>query len=430
MEMEGLMQFDFDPQLPALPLAFDRDAVAQLFAEHWPESQGGTPVTIRSCRLQDTKYQPATRCVTTYELLVERPGRAPQQTIGVLEITPAGPAHRLYDDDPRLPWLAAATDSAGMRERFAALLAQAPDVPTVESCAITPVRYKPGSRCVFRYDLRTTAGEQTYFGKLVAKGADQLLATIAALHQASQLAPAMPRILQPLAYWPDVQMLIQSAVAGRAELNTLAFDPALDAAVRERWLRDAGVRLAALHSSAGTDAPTRSFDDDVAELREYCAPMASVDAPLAARYADILEQLAAAAHGQNAATSVASHGAFRTDQFMIEDDQLVMIDLDGFCWADPARDLGNFLAYLRWKAIRNPQQAPFIERAGRVFLDGYLTARPTPAPGWLALYQADSLLKIAGRRYRSLTAKEWHLVPQLLDSAAQSLAPLEPLSFK
>jgi Phosphotransferase enzyme family len=424
--MEDMMvqRFDFDPQLPALPLAFDRDAVAQLFAERWPEPSDGTPVAIRTCRLQDTKYQPATRCVTTYELLVERPGSSPRQTIGVLEITPAGPAHRLYDNDPRLPWLAAANDPAGMRERFAALLAQAPDAPAVEACAITPIRYKPGSRCVFRYDLRTAAGEQTYFGKLVAKGADQLLATIAALHQASQLAPDMPRILQPLAYWPDVQMLIQSAVAGGAELNTLAFDATVDVALRERWLRDAGVRLAALHSSAGADAPTHSFDDDMAELREYCAPMARVDAPLAARYTDLIEQIAAAAHGQNAATRVASHGAFRTDQFMIEDEQLVMIDLDGFCWADPARDLGNFLAYLCWKAIRNPQQAAFIERAGRVCLDGYQARRPAPEPGWLALYQADSLLKIAGRRYRSLTAKEWSLVPQLLDSAAQAIAPL------
>src|SRR5439155_25903674 len=161
-----------------------------------------------------------------------------------------------------------------------------------------------------------------------------------------------------------------------------------------------------------------------AELREYCAPMASVDAPLAARYADILEQLAAAAHGQNAATSVASHGAFRTDQFMIEDDQLVMIDLDGFCWADPARDLGNFLAYLSWKAIRNPQQAAFIEQAGQVFLDGYMTSRAAPDRPWLAIYQADSLLKLAGRRYRSLTAKEWPLVPQLLDAALDTLSAL------
>ena len=46
--MEGVMvqRFDFDPQLPALPLAFDRDAVAQLFAECWPEPQAGAPVTI------------------------------------------------------------------------------------------------------------------------------------------------------------------------------------------------------------------------------------------------------------------------------------------------------------------------------------------------------------------------------------------------
>ena len=97
-----------------------------------------------------------------------------------------------------------------------------------------------------------------------------------------------------------------------------------------------------------------------------------------------------------------------------------MIDLDGFCWADPARDLGNFLAYLVWKAIRNPQQAAFIEAAQRLFLDGYRARRPLPDQPWLAIYQAASLLKIAGRRFRSLTVKEWPLVPRLLDAACQT----------
>src|SRR2546423_12460470 len=122
--------FDFDPQLPALPLAFDRAAVARLFEERWPGPPAtDAPIKIASCQLQDTKYQPSARCVTTYRLLVERPGGAPWQTIGVVEIGPTGPAHRLYDDDLRLPWLAAACDPAAMRERFATLLADADAEP-------------------------------------------------------------------------------------------------------------------------------------------------------------------------------------------------------------------------------------------------------------------------------------------------------------
>ena len=64
--------FGFDPQLPTLPLAFDLDAVAHLFAEQWPGD--GEPLIISKVKLQDTKYQPHARCVTTYALTAERPG--------------------------------------------------------------------------------------------------------------------------------------------------------------------------------------------------------------------------------------------------------------------------------------------------------------------------------------------------------------------
>jgi hypothetical protein len=300
-----------------------------------------------------------------------------------------------------------------MRRRFAALLGDG----AVESCAVTPVRYKPAARCVFRYEL-SGPGRRVVFGKLLAEGGDQLMATVGALHAASAAARDMPRIPQPLAFWPDVRMLVQPEVAGGAELNDLAFDPAQDQGVRERWLGEAGARLAGLHA-ANVAGPPRTLADDLDELREYIAPMALPRPALAQRYQALVAQVAAQTDTP-ASAPVASHGAFRTDQFMIEGDRLVMIDLDGFCWAEPERDLGNFLAYLGWKAIRRPHDTAFIEHAGRLFLDGYRRAATAPSERRLALYQAASLLKIAGRRFRSLTVKEWPLVPQLLD-AAQAL---------
>jgi len=385
---------DFDPQLPDLALAFDRAAVARLFAERWPGP--GSPPAIVGVKPQDTKYQPSQRLVTTYELLTER-GAARERTFGVAEITPGGVALRLYDRDTRLPWLADAVDAEGMRRRFAGLL------PGTEilSCAVAPVRYRAGVRCVFRYDLQTPAGRQVFFGKLLAEGGEQLLATVEALHAASIADERLPRIPRPLAYWPDIHMLIQPEVAGGAELNDLAFDQAQDEATRARWLRAAGARLAGLHA-AQVGGPPRTLADDLAELREYIAPIAQPNPQLAQRYTAAVERIAAGAGAASA--RVASHGAFRTDQYLIEDGELTMIDLDGFCWAEPERDLGNFLAYLRWKAIRKPQDAAFIERVGQLFLAGYMAARPAPDAGWLTLYQADSMLKIVGRRFRSLTA--------------------------
>jgi aminoglycoside phosphotransferase (APT) family kinase protein len=411
---------DFDARLPLLRQAFDRELVVQRFEQEWPAAQPA-PRKVLSCRLQDTKYQPSVRCTTIYQLMLEPADGAPTQTIGVLEVSPQGLAHRLYSDDPRLPWLQAATDPAGMRERFATLLADQGGASFGE-CAVTPVRYHAGARCVFRYDLRGPAGERTLFGKLIGQGAELAMSTVAALHQASAAAPNMPRILQPQAFWPDLHLLVQPEVSGRAELNDLAFDPAVDRAARERWLHRAGQCLAGLHQVAGIDGPPRTLHDDLGELEEYIAPIEAVDAQLAARYGDALAAMQALAARHTQAAPVASHGAFRTDQFMIDGDELVMIDLDGFCWASPARDLGNYLAYLRWKQIRQPARAALIERAGELLLEGYRQEAPAPGPQELAIYEAASMLKIAGRRYRSLTVKEWHLVPALLDAAERTIA--------
>jgi hypothetical protein len=49
-------------------------------------------------------------------------------------------------------------------------------------------------------------------------------------------------------------------------------------------------------------------------------------------------------------------------------------------------------------------------------MEGYAAAASARR---LAIYEADSLLKIAGRRYRSLTVKEWHLVPRLVEAAEE-----------
>lgn len=399
----------FDPLLPDLPLVHDLAAVGRLFEGRWEAE--GRPAQVRSAKLQDVKYQPGRRCVATYALGTEGAG-GDWQTIGVVELTPDGPACRLYDDDPQLPAIREAADPARMAPRFAGLLGG-----VVTSCDAAPVRYRPGVRCVFRYEVETRRTRQVVFGKLLGAGASELVATLEALHRASRERPAMPRVLPPVAYWPELGLVAQAEVAGRAELNDLAFRAEGDAAAREGWLRDAGARLAALHALTEVAGPRRSMQDDLDELREYVAPVAAADEALARRYGAALERLAAQIGGRDEPALVASHGAFRTDQFMIDGDQLVMIDLDGFCWANPARDVGNFGAYLRWKAVRQPHNTALIARAGELFVEGYRAAGGAVDAGWLAAYQADSLLKIAGRRYRSLTVKEWPLVPRLLEAA-------------
>lgn len=420
-------RFDFDEQLPDLPLAFDMEAVRALFEEHLlSQSQASGPSgTVSVARMQDAKYQPSRRCVTTYEIRVDEPGEEPRQTIGVLEINPDKMVTRYYPSDPKLPWLAPATDPEGMRQRFATITDHG-SFENISQVGINPVRYKPGLHCVFKYQVESPQGVKTYFAKLFAGDADQLIKTISALYEASLTVAGMPRVLPPVAYWPELQMIVQPAVVDGVEFTKHIYDPQLSPEEREYWMRRGGECLAALHSCA-VPGEVRTLAQDLEDLEDYLEAMQKVKPELADRYAEAIQAIVKKMDGLNEPDPVPSHGAMRTDQYLIQNRELVLIDLDGFCWSNPARDLGNFLAYLCWKAIRQPEHGAFVESAGRVFLDGYLDARPdldsSPKVDvrWLSLYQAASLLKIAGRRFRSLTFREWPLVIHLIDAANAAL---------
>lgn len=234
-------------------------------------------------------------------------------------------------------------------------------------------------------------------------------------------------------------MVVQAAVVG-AELHNAAFDKQFPEALRVDWLWAVGRTSAALHGLAGHGSPAAALFaelalpqptllDDLADLGEYCPAIRQANPSLADWFETVVAAITALCRQAHEVTPVLSHGALRTDQFMLaagygangtgRNDRLALIDLDGVCWANPARDLGNFQAYLTWKAMRQPDHAAFIQQAQHAFLAGYAALGALPDQEWINLYQAASLLKILGRRYTGLTVQEWPLTEQLLKQAVQ-----------
>ncbi len=421
-------RFDFDDQLPDLPNAFDFDEVAslferKLFASNALQDQAGV---LNIKKLQDLKYRPSERCVSTYEMIIGKADNFPVRTIGVLEFTPEGVLPRVYTDDNRLPWLALATDMNEMQKRFSELPSYDQPLKLLE---IFPVRYKPELHCVIRYTVQTPSGKELFYGKSFSGNAEQLTKILTDLHQSSQENPDMPLISAPVASWPDLEMILQPAVRDGIEFTHFAYDSKYDAAVREDWMFKAGRALGVFHNNSTAPSESKTVYDDLADLHEYTVIIAKVKADLATKYEEVIQQIITKVDHFKEPKSVASHGAMRTDQFLLQGDRLAMIDLDSYCWANPARDLGNFLAYMCWKAIRQPEHAQFVESAGRAFLEGYLSVQKDIDERWLSVYQAASLLKIAGRRFRSLTYLEWPLVIHLIQAAfaaiTEDLADLE-----
>jgi hypothetical protein len=401
-----------DPRLPTLADAFDRDDLSAEFGRLWGTSEDAAARLRVGARLY-TRYTPEVGCVATYALSPGGGGSGPA-SIGVVEVDPAGTRHRRFADDPSLPGLAIAADGEAMLDR----LRDAFDPGTrVLVCAVSPVRYQPGARCVLRYTLRADGVAFSAFGKLFAEDVEHHAAILSALDHSGAERPEMPRIPGPLAVWPDLGLVVQPAVSGDS-LTSAAMDRSVPASVRGERMHAAGRGLGAFHTGVTAPGPVRTWEDDLEELAAYRSLFAHLTPDLATPTDDLARRLRELARTLPEPPRTASHGAFRTDQVVVAaDGGLAFVDLDGYCWADPARDLANVLSYLEWRAIREEAVAGLVDAATRALLDGYAALAPLPDDRWLRAYRAATMLKIAGRRLRRLAFDEWSALPELVNRA-------------
>lgn len=404
---------DFDEALSLLPVLDDPEAVTRLLA---PDLEAGDLAARRG----DTKYEPGVRAVAGFELTHRRSG---ETRLGAVTVSPGRVDAFPLTRDLRLPRLAQALDPQVVAPRLEPLLTLGvPGGPW----QVRPVRYKPGARCVIRYETATPRGRAVLYGKMLAAGAVRQADVVSGVHQACESVRGAPYVPPVVAVWPDLDLVLQSAVDEALDLHELAGDTAVPPGMRREAFGRAGSAVAALHGCVVPGLAERTLADDLEELRAMTPAVAAVDPGLGASYADATDALERWTD-EPPDPKVTSHGALRTDQMMASGGRLALIDLDTVCRSEPARDLGNLLAYLDWKATRRPALADVLSSVGAAFLEGYAGSRPSPSPHRVALYRAASLVKVAGRRFRSLTVAEWPLVPTLLERARR-LAEAPPLA--
>jgi thiamine kinase-like enzyme len=130
------------------------------------------------------------------------------------------------------------------------------------------------------------------------------------------------------------------------------------------------------------------------------------------------------------------HGSYKPSQLMVRGSAVFLVDFDQFCLADPALDVGYFLAYLRPAGLfyrRAGRRAWFEESAG-IFLSTYLhrLAERGESPATCSgiarrapVFEAALLLKIAARRANRLHSPRPGEVSAVLDEVSRSLASAE-----
>lgn|GEM_PF-836465 len=269
---------------------------------------------------------------------------------------------------------------------------------------VTAVRYRPDQRHVLRYDCRgpdrRIQSGGTLFAKLYKDGEG-----IAAFRVATGIADWVSSsteasAIRPLAHLAKDGLIIYPKLTGAP----LSHFPAARAAAP---LAQAGAVLRALQQ-----APVQLFEDvrphsfagearAVARAAEHVGPLF----PAAGVAIDRILERAAAVEGRlPGEPPVLAHGDYKADHVWVGRSGITLIDFNTCSLADPALDLGKFLADLHWWYAAGGEEQ--LLGAQRNFLEGYGDEIGPVRLLRARLYEVLILTKITVRRVR-LFDRRW-----------------------
>jgi aminoglycoside phosphotransferase (APT) family kinase protein len=290
--------------------------------------------------------------------------------------------------DARLPQLEILQDPAHIGRELERLLTDGP----VEVVRAKVIRYKPGRRCLLRYDVQVgphgDARSETLYAKLFASGrGKEVYERLRAVASAAACGPRVS-IPEAIGYVAPLKLLVQRAVPGQpAHPLLLAGDEAL--AVR---VADA---IHALHRSSVPLQRRHELVDELAPLARRVDRLAAANSVLGMHGRRCLELADLRARGPWSWRWRPVHRDFYHDQVLVHERGLSILDWDDTAMSEPAIDVANFLAHLRLLGLQRAGRpdalddvsAAFVERCHQ--LDGGLD------PVLLRFLQGTTLLRLA-----------------------------------
>jgi thiamine kinase-like enzyme len=357
------------------------------------------------CGVLDMKYEPGDYCTLLYQLDEQIVAghiqwKEEAETPEMAGLIPAlGMQVYPFPMDPWLPGLGRAMDTQVVTR---ALVQALPELSSGEArilrLQITLQRYRPGKRLTLRLDLSlrdARTGElstRRLYGKVYHKP-EKAKSVYEEMQQLSNSAAARQGAIvlaRAAAHLPDLSMVLQEPVGG-VPLEDLfgRLEGAAttgDGRARSSMPR-AAAALAALHTSGISSDRWRTIEDELARFRKRSARVEKLDAGLGRRMGELAAALPAwLDHLPEWGAEISLiHGDCKPSQFLIGSEHVALLDFDHCGMADPANDVGTFLATLRQMAVRQAlksrQPAPAAARGAwllsleKEFLAEYCLAR-------------------------------------------------------
>jgi hypothetical protein len=349
--------------------------------------------------------------------------------------------------DGELPTLVDASDRRRMIDVFRVEFPKVLKRPFfVDSCEIELVSYRRRQRCVLRYTVGgKTAGSDDVrnpivYGKVTASGNETLNSRMLdALRDRVGQPAGLYRFTLPRSFGarPDLQLMLLEALPGTAQIG-----PALKARLRgqppphapplEEMVATCGYVAAMLHRSGVELGRPRTLDDEVAGLLGQIASARQFVPTFGARAQSWLERIAALGAQSEPLKLCLSHGDFKPEQLLFDGAGSGLVDFDAMCQAEPALDLGKFLAHLRSEAQKIQRRAPAPSPLGDELAEQFLRAYVSAASAQLAderrlrrrttLYEAIALLRLALRSQQDLDEARRDMTTAILEERISALA--------
>ena len=307
-------------------------------------------------------------------------------------IEPLGMAVHAFPIHPELPALGDATD----RGRLIDLVAErVPDIRegrfTIRDVRVEVAHIGRFPRCTLRYTFEGTATGRAphrlvLYGKVAGDRAGDVTTSVVAALRERLGGGNRVNIPRVLGFWPDWRLLLLEAIPGRPFIKPLlrahlagsetphAGAPALEAAIAA-----CGRVAAAIHTTKIGLGGRGGLDDELACSGRSIQALRRISPDLGAELHAWHGRIAACARRAPPLPLSFSHGDFTETNIISDGLAHGLVDFDSVCQAEPALDLGQFLARQRLAVVKYqrpdaPLPAAETERLCALLLEAYVDA--------------------------------------------------------
>lgn len=324
-------------------------------------------------------------------------------------------------EDRAMPMIRPALQPGYMTERLHEILDGGRRSSLPELQAIHVRRHKPGRRCLIEYQFTQTArdGVKTplnLLGKIRAKGLDRRSHDLqAALWQKAFGPQADDRIgvPAPAGMLPELAMWLQHKVDGipatarLSDPNGVALVSRITGAVHK------------LHRMGPPARRRHTMDDELCILHRQLMPVTEVNPQWNDRIQRVLKASTRLGSSLPNPVFCPSHRDCYADNMMMSAEWLYLIDLDLYCMADPALDIGNFIGHVIEHALREHGEASALIRLEQALAENFLAWACDVSRTGLNAYTTLTLVRHIAISQR--IPERRHLTPRLIELCERRL---------